>query len=82
MDYFSIIKHLLISIIIILCLCTMPLNSNIDMCVKSNVSTCVFCTKLANCFEMLSIFERMHDMKRVLHKYDIIIITKINQCTA
>ena len=37
MDYFSIIKHLLVSIIMILCLCTMPLNSNIDVCVKSNI---------------------------------------------
>ena len=37
MDYFSIIKYLLISIKIILFLCTMPLNSNIDIGVKSNI---------------------------------------------
>ena len=39
MDYFSIIKHLLISIIIISCLYTIALNSNIiDVCVKSNIT--------------------------------------------
>ena len=75
MDYISIIKHLLISIIIKLCVCTMPLNSKIDIGVKSNITFQHVC--FVHEFQTVLSFkalEHTYDMKRVLYRYGIIII--------
>ena len=75
MDFFCIIKHFLISIIIILFVTTMPLNSNIDIGVKSNIKfqhVC-FVHEFQTVLRCKALFECMYGLKKVLYKYGIYI---------